>query len=321
MILGERKGYIMKTYKFIGTDNNNILNMDQIDYDIECLILGGTIDKIVRNGTARIPLIKKIITQDEIHIKEISKTAFRGTPIEKEILERYNKMFVLNYILFYAQDDYEGKELIIPEDVISIRPFAFENFKTIKSVVIPSNVKFIRTGAFAGSSIEKLTIANGVECLLNAFEGCMNLKSVIIPSSVKSAGQAFKNCKNLESVIIQSEVMEDSVDMFRNCLNLNNVMVNPKTKLSNGNMMFNNCFKLKSINLGNTETISMGMFSNCKNLENVIMNNVKEIDPYAFLDCKKLMSVEVPKLEKVHNGAFMNTGIDVSAFDKSVFIS
>lgn len=323
MILGERSGYIMKTYKFIGTESNDILSMECVDYDTECLILGGSIKKIKRFGTSRIPEIKKLVIQEGTNIKEIEKTAFQGTPIEKEILKKNNKMFVLDRILYYAKDDYEGEDLVISENIISIRPFAFEGFRTIKSVVIPSNVALIYSGAFSDSSIEKITIANGVECLDDAFEGCMNLKSVIIPPSVKSADQAFKNCKNLESVIIQSEILESAIETFRNCLNLSNVVVNPKLTISNNNggMMFNNCFKLKSINMGNVEIISSGMFSNCKKLENVIMKNVKEIDPYAFLDCKELINIEAPKLKKVHTGAFMNSGIDTSIFNASVFIS
>lgn len=321
MTFGERKGYLMKTYKFIGTESNDILNMECVDYDTECLILGGSIKKIKRFGTSRIPEIKKIVIQEGTNIKEIEKTAFQGTPIEKEILKKNNKMFVLDRVLYYAQDDYEGEDLVISENIISIRPFAFEGFKTIKSVVIPSNVALIYSGAFSGSAIEKITIANGVECLDDAFEGCMNLKSVIIPPSVKSADQAFKNCKNLESAIIQSEVLESAIETFRNCLNLSSVIINPKLKIGNGGMMFNNCFKLENINMGNVETISSGMFSNCKKLRSIIINNVKEIDSYAFLECKELINIAAPKLEKIHTGAFMNSGIDTSIFNTSVFIS
>jgi len=64
--------------------------------------------------------------------------------------------------------------LVIPEDVASIRNWAYTGCTTLKSVVIPSSIISI------GSS---------------AFESCTSLKSVSIPNSVTTIGDsAFQDC-------------------------------------------------------------------------------------------------------------------------------
>ena len=74
-----------------------------------------------------------------------------------------------------------------------------------KEITIPSQingleVQKIGDSAFASSSLEKITISNGIrEIDWFAFSGCFALKSISVPASVTSVGYgAFENCpKNM----------------------------------------------------------------------------------------------------------------------------
>lgn len=72
------------------------------------------------------------------------------------------------------------KDLVIPEGVTEIKPFAFQNCTQLTSVTIPSTVT---------------TIGN------KAFRYCENLKIVNIPNSIKNINdQAFFNCSALTDI-------------------------------------------------------------------------------------------------------------------------
>lgn len=60
----------------------------------------------------------------------------------------------------------------------------------IEDIVIPSNIKVIDQEAFAGSSLESVTISEGVTMIKDfAFNDCKQLKSLVYPNSVKAYGE------------------------------------------------------------------------------------------------------------------------------------
>ncbi len=60
----------------------------------------------------------------------------------------------------------------------------------IKNIVIPSNIEVIDQEAFAGSSLESVTISEGVKMIKDfAFNDCKQLKSLVYPNSVKAYGE------------------------------------------------------------------------------------------------------------------------------------
>lgn len=74
-------------------------------------------------------------------------------------------------------------QYLIPSSVDSIGESAFENCKSLISIIIPSSVSYIG---------------------YKAFENCENLHSITIPSSIKSIISAFQNCSNLDSIYLYS---------------------------------------------------------------------------------------------------------------------
>lgn len=60
----------------------------------------------------------------------------------------------------------------------------------IKNIVIPQNIEVIDQEAFAGSSLESVTISEGVKLIKDyAFNECRNLKQLVYPNSIKACGE------------------------------------------------------------------------------------------------------------------------------------
>ena len=132
-----------------------------------------------------------------------------------------------NYLVGYVGAE---KELVLPKDYkgenYSINQYAFRDYDTITSVVIPETVIGIGKGAFAGcTSLSTINIPTSVkEILYETFSGCSSLKFIRIPDSVISIGQsAFTACVNLESVVISSYVNSIIYYAFDNCSRLDKI--------------------------------------------------------------------------------------------------
>ena len=105
-------------------------------------------------------------------------------------------------------------DITIPETlgkatVTEIGSGAFNGCASLKSVIIPDNIKKIGFDAFYGcSALASVTIGNGVtevpEC---AFGGCYKLTTVVFGNKVKSIYKgAFEDCGSLQSVVLPKSV-------------------------------------------------------------------------------------------------------------------
>ena len=102
-----------------------------------------------------------------------------------------------------------GKEitnLVIPESVTEISPYAFSCWKDLKSVMIPATVCVLGQGAFGGC--EELTdITCGADIGRSAFAGCTALTNVTLLEGVtKIDGFAFSECENLTTISVPASL-------------------------------------------------------------------------------------------------------------------
>ena len=133
----------------------------------------------------------------------------------------------------YAQNLYLNEELVtdlvIPDDVTSIRDYAFCGCSNIKSVTIPDSVKTINSYAFSNcSSLKSITLPNSITSINDyAFNGCEGITNIIIPDSVTSIGYgAFMSCYGLTSVTIPDSVTNIDSYAFYWCSKLSNLIYN-----------------------------------------------------------------------------------------------
>ncbi len=183
----------------------------------------------------------------------------------------------------------------IPDGVTSIGSQAFEDCSGLTSVTIPNSVTSIGSSAFSGcSGLTSVTIGSGVTSIGNsAFWGCSGLTSVTIPDGVTSIGNgAFEDCSGLTSVTIGSGVTSIGDDAFAYCSGLTSVTI-PDGVTSIGERAFQGCSGLTSVTIGSGVT-SIGSFAfyDCSGLTSVtIGSGVTSIGEYAFLGCSGLDTV------------------------------
>ena len=94
--------------------------------------------------------------------------------------------------------------MVIPEGIISIGDYAFENCKNLEHIVLPQSLKSIDRGAF---------------------RHCENLKSVVLPSTVTSLSvETFACCYSFESIDL-SHIRAIGKYVFAECESLVDITV------------------------------------------------------------------------------------------------
>lgn len=172
--------------------------------------------------------------------------------------------------------------------VTSIKPYTFYNYASIKSINIPSTVEVIGEGAFFGTSVEELVIAEGTTTIkANAFENSYSLKSVTLPSTLINVGNyAFLNSTNI-NYINYTGTLDQWVGISFT-LDTSNPVYYSKNLYINGEL-------LESIAIENVDSICNYAFINCESLKNVyISDGVKTIGRSAFEKCSNLESIDLP---------------------------
>lgn len=124
---------------------------------------------------------------------------------------------------------YSG-ELVIPDsagiyEVVGIGPNAFNHNDGLTKITLPSNLQYIRTGAFyLCAGLKEIILPDNLqEIYSNAFQYCIGLTKIrITAASVNS--NAFDNCTNLQTIIFSPNVSLVDSWTFTNCKNIKNII-------------------------------------------------------------------------------------------------
>ncbi len=176
------------------------------------------------------------------------------------------------------------KEVIIPEGVETIGPYAFAGLTALERVVLPSTLEAIEYGAFFGCT--KLTEVVGLEHvkLINkyAFQNC-DIKNDLTLSSIHAVGDyAFAGNKNLESIAFSSTLSSIGASAFAGDSALTNFDVSMSGNVKYGSFVFSDCTALETISI-NSSVIPSGAFYKCEKLETLnIGRDVGFIGEYAL---------------------------------------
>lgn len=124
--------------------------------------------------------------------------------------------------------DYDVKEVIIEDGVLSVGAYAFYFCTSLNSAKIADGVKIIGERAFDNCGyLRSVDIPNSVTKIGDyAFEECYYLSSVEIPKSATYIGDwSFADCTSLTSVTIPEGVSDIGYGAFDNCYNLKSVTI------------------------------------------------------------------------------------------------
>ena len=200
------------------------------------------------------------------------------------------------------------KVLTIPDDVTSIKSYAFSGCSSLTSLKMPNSVTGIGSSAFSNcSGLTSVTIPNSVVSIgESAFSGCSGLTNVTIPDGVTRIGDhAFSGCSGLISMTISDNVTSIGYCAFSDCNGLMSLTISRSVTSIEGGA-FSGCSGLTSVTIPDGVTsIGDGAFSNCSGLTSVtIPDGMTSIGDYAFSGCSGLISVTIP-------GSVTNIGSNV----------
>ena len=175
------------------------------------------------------------------------------------------------------------EEVIIPEGVKTIGPYAFANLTALKRVVLPSTLERIDQGAFYGCSA--LTTVVGLESVKfinrNAFAGCALEGAVKLDSVVALADYAFFGNASLKSVTLSAATQSVGAYAFADNQSLTSVTI-PAEKIKLGRYAFRGCAALPTVSI-NASVVPAGAFDGCTALASVTLGrDVAVIGEYAF---------------------------------------
>ena len=324
-------------YSFIGWYQNETLISSETKYKFTLkkdimLSLIWAVDEQMNNfnfeSTADICIITgvkdKTITSVVIpeYITNIGNSAFSGcgklTNIHISSIESWCKITGIDNLMRYGSSNKklyingeEITELIIPDNVKSIEPYAFAGFSRITSVIIGNGADSVGEYAFCScEDLTNVTIGKGVINIGEyAFAVCSDLTSVIIGNSVKSIGKgAFYSCSKLSNVTIGNNVVSIGEGAFNKCIGLTTVSI-PDSVIKIEFGAFDGCSGLTSVIIGNSvKNIGKGAFNKCTGLTTVsIPDSVINIELAAFSGCSGLTSVIIGNgVASIEDGAFYN---------------
>ena len=187
-----------------------------------------------------------------------------------------NPMYYAKELHLYKDNGTEITDLVIPNEVTSIRSSAFSKCISIKSVTIPNSVESIGSSAFIectglsnirfmdGDNALKFSDANNSKTFANCpittlylgrnlsyqyspFQSLNTLKDVTIGNNVTSIGNStFYGCTGLTSIAIPNSVTSIGSDAFWGCTGLTSIDI-PNSVTSIGDYAFSCCTGLTSI--------------------------------------------------------------------------
>ena len=215
-------------------------------------------------------------------------------------------------------------DLVVPNTVTTIKPFAFNGCSGLTSVNIPNSVTEIGGWAFSGcSGLTSMVVDSGntkydsrnncnaiIETATNTLiSGC---KNAIVPNTVTSIDSyAFWGCSSLTSITIPNSVTSIGESAFWGCSGLTSVTWNAKTcnDFSADYRPFKEMTYIQSFTFGNeVEKIPANLCSGLTGLTSIIIpNSVASIGVSSFNGCSGLnIAIIGENVTSIGEKAFMN---------------
>ncbi len=210
----------------------------------------------------------------------------------------------VNVLMRYTGTD---AEVIVPDDVDTIKCRAFLSREGLRSVTISDSVKAIGDDAFAFcDDLECVIFGTGVTNVGNIFDYCDNVKTILVKEGnpiYHSAGnclidtQQKKLVLGCQSSVIPTDGSVTSIGAhaFDGCKNLKSIDIPPcVTRIEKA--AFYDCAGLEKVSFGEgVREIGEGAFESCGELRELVFHQgLQTIEKMAFYDCYGLQKVTLP---------------------------
>ncbi len=277
--------------------------------------------------------------RDKVENADVLLSVMDGLKVAEAYEQRQNMQFTELESGGYSVKLKEGAnskisgELVIPgvyrqQPVVAIEDYAFENCRSITSVVVPDSITTIGVGAFKGcNKIESMTLPfTGRSADATAYESVFGY---IFGYATTQEDDDYKPNNNF----INSQY--DNIEMTTwqysryNCdcawgphlqsfyyyvpTSIKNITITNQSEIKDA--AFNGCNKIETINYNKTvESIGIASFQNCKSLlsfnttESGVLDlngYFDKIPAYAFKNCENILSISITSnIMSIENNAF-----------------
>lgn len=193
----------------------------------------------------------------ENYLEEIvippSVTEIEGNPFGGDInrIISLSEAFVVKEDVLYSKDGKElicsfsnAKELVIPNSVENVHPYAFTDSKS-EIITLPNSVKTIGWGAFYRAKAKVINLPSGMRTISKMAFKESQLESIVIPNTVECIEEeAFKSCQSLKTVQMSDRIETLGESAFSYCSILEPFEL-PKSLKSIGDKVFFCCYKIE----------------------------------------------------------------------------
>ena len=189
------------------------------------IVIGSDLATIKKNAFYRCESLEKISISDlkkwcGILFGWVRYNVYHNDTVYSEFA---NPLYYANHLYINGK---EIEELVIPEDVKKIMPYAFINGKGFSSITVSDTVE----------EIGEL-----------AFHGCVKATSIKLGKELKQIGVcAFTNCNALEAIEIPDNVIEIDKGAFLGCVGMKKIYLGRKL-ISIGDNAFRDCRSLRNV--------------------------------------------------------------------------
>lgn len=189
---------------------------------------------------------------------------------------------------------------------------AFYRCSGLTRVHLPDSIQDLGYRCFAYcNQLEGINIPNNSELVkIPAYMLCdTSVTELTIPDNIKEIGVSAFSSTPITHLTLPEGMKAIRSNTFRDMSELESIVV-PSTIYGVYERAFSGCYRLKSIDLSNTEVVHIGQsaFSQCFKLEEVLLpESLSLIEQEAFVYCTHLKSIRIPShVDTIEQGAFMH---------------
>lgn len=174
----------------------------------------------------------------EKNVKEIADNAFDNcTSLQRYNVNSENTSFCSDNGILYTKDFKTLKRcplalfsdiLILPDEVDTIAPHAFDGCINIKQFKLPKTLTNIGISAFKNCKMASIELSNNITSIgYMSFWGCDELQTFAFPEGIKNiSGSILYSCDKLEYLYIPSSVERIESSAFYGCKSLSTIKSN-----------------------------------------------------------------------------------------------
>ena len=261
--------------------------------------------------------------------------------LEKITVDPGNKTYhVQDGVLFKGKETLTlypaGKKdasFAIPKGITEIDRLAFAWARNLKHVEIPGGIKRLEE-TFQHSGLKEVTLPEGLEYSLSAFQDCTNLERAVIPTlpDAVNIARTFKDCPILKTVQMESLPKGFYGDNFAGCRSLEKIQLprNAKGIAQKNDVIFDsNMETLLIYPAGKRDRnyrlpdgirkIQESAFAGAQHLSEVILDTeLREIGGFAFQEAKINKIHFNNGLKKIEYNAFYNSCLTEGVLPDSI---